>query len=93
MRVSILLCLLICLTACGTTKVVEKPVLVETVRTEFRAVPGDLLVIAHKTTIPETLTYGEAMLLWSADRAIIDVQNGQIEAIESLNEPASHFTE
>ena len=41
-------------------------------------VPADLLVQHQKTTIPESLTYGDAMQLWSADRAIIDTQNPYI---------------
>jgi hypothetical protein len=78
--------ILACLAACGTQKVVEKPVLVETVRVERVPVPADLLALHQPTTIPESMTYGEAMQLWSADRGIIHTLLGQIEAIRSLNE-------
>lgn len=53
---------------------------------EYVDVPSDFLIQHEKTTIPETLTYGEAIMLWSLDRAIIETQNGQIRAIGSLNE-------
>ncbi len=52
--------------------------------TEIVAVPGDLLVQHQKTTIPESITYGEAMLLWSGDRSIIDPPDAQIKGIASL---------
>lgn len=86
MRVLIPLCLLSLLTACGTERVITKPVVVETTKIERVLVPADLLVQHQKTTIPEALTYGEAIELWSLDRASIEKQNGQLKAIESLNE-------
>lgn len=67
----------------------EKPVPVEVFHVEQLPVPAELLVQHQKTTIPEVLTYGQAMQLWSADRSIIDTLLGQIRAIESLNDGAS----
>lgn len=88
MRMPVLIPLftLLLLGACGTTKIVEKPVPVEVVRFERVPVPSDLLVRHQPATIPEQLTYGEAIQLWSADRAIIETLLGQIRAIESLND-------
>jgi hypothetical protein len=86
MRVSIVLCILPFLAACGTTRVVASPVAVEIEgAVQWQDIPADLLVFHQKTTIPEELTYGEAMQLWSADRGIIDTLLGQIEGISTLN--------
>ena len=49
-------------------------------------VPADLLTLHQPTTIPDVLTYGELVQLWSADRGIIHTLLGQIQAIRSLNE-------
>ena len=83
-----LIFLLILLTLCGceTVRIVEKPVVVEVVKFKRVPVPAEHLVLHHKTTLPATLTYGEAIQLWAADRAIIDTQNGQLEAIGVLND-------
>ena len=78
--------LLLFLTSCGSERVIEKPVIHEVVRIERIAVPSEHLVRHIKTTIPETISYGEAIQLWSEDRAIIEIQNGQLEAIEVLND-------
>ena len=86
MRVLTLMFILSFLAACGQTRIVEKPVPVEVVRVERVTVPHQLLVQYTKSGIPKNLTYGEAIQLWSADRANIDVLNAQIAAIESLNE-------
>lgn len=72
------------LSACAT-KIVEVPVPVEVVRVERTPVPRDLLIQHQKTDIPESLTWGEAIQLWSADRAIIDTLLGQIQAIATLD--------
>lgn len=94
MRVLILLSLTTLFAACGTERVVEKPVLVEVPGpVEYVAVPADLLLRHIKTTIPATLTYGEALQLWAEDRAIIEKQNGQLAAIEVLNDGPSVDTE
>lgn len=49
------------------------------------AVPSDLLIRHQKTTVPETLTFADALQLWVEDRALVDTLNGQITAIQSLN--------
>jgi hypothetical protein len=72
------------LTACGTERVVEKPVIVEVVKTEWREVPADLTARCAKSEIPEAMTYGEALESWAKDRASIDACNGKLAGIESL---------
>lgn len=73
------------LIGCGQTKIIEKPVPVEVIKTERVGVPEDLLIRHQKTTVPETLTFGDAMQLWVEDRAMVDKLNGQITAIQSLS--------
>jgi len=87
MRVLTLLFLLTLLTACGTTKIVEKPVPVPVPGpTQYIDVPAQLTLTRQKTPIPETITYGQALELWSKDRAIIDTLNGQLLGIKSLEQ-------
>jgi len=87
MRVWILLSLLTLLTACGTTKVVEKPVPVPVPGpTQYIDVPADLVKTGKKQSIPDSITYGEALELWVKDRAIIDTLNGQLLGIKSLEQ-------
>ena len=74
------------LTACGTERVIEKPVIHEVVRTEWRNVPADLLERCEKQAITEGMTYGEAIEAWAKDRSAIDVCNGRLTAIGTLNE-------
>lgn len=65
--------------------IVEKPVPVEVPGpVEWREIPPNLLIQHNKTTIPEAITYGEALQLWSEDRAIVDTLLGQLSAIGSL---------
>jgi len=73
------------LAGCANERIIEKPVPVEVVRVERIPIPADLLVLHNKTTIPETVTYGETLQLWAADRGIIDTLLGQLDAIRSLN--------
>lgn len=80
------LCLTLFLTACASERIVEKPVIHEVVKTEYRDVPSDLTTRCKKTEIPETMTYGEALEGWAADRAQIDVCNGRLAGIESLGD-------
>ena len=80
--------MLVFLTACAPTRIVEKPVPVEIAGpVEFVAVPEDLLVIHLKTDIPPTITYGEGALLWAADRESLDKANGQLAGIAVLEVP------
>jgi hypothetical protein len=86
MRVLIALSLFGFLSACAPQKVAVQPTVVEVVRVERVPVPSDLLALHNPSTIPNELTYGELIQLWSADRGTITILNGQIEAIRSLNE-------
>lgn len=73
--------------ACGTERIVEKPVVVEVPGpVQWREVPADLLLECVKSSIPDGLTYGEALEAWAEDRAQIDVCNGQLQAIGSLGQ-------
>lgn len=85
-RVLIPLCLTLSLTACGTERVVEKPVIVEVVKTEWRSIPADLTEQCPKVTIPDGLTFGQAIELWAEDRAAIDACNGKLAGIKSLGD-------
>lgn len=91
MRVLTLVCLTSSFAACGTREViVEKPVPVEIPGpVQYVGVPSDLLLLRQKSTIPDTLTYGEAITLWAVDRATIDALLGQLRAIEVLNDGTS----
>ena len=86
MRALLLLCLTISLTGCATERIVEVPVPVEIIRTEYIPVPGDLLTPLPKATIPNGLTYGQALERWYSDRATIDKLNALLLGIKSLNE-------
>lgn len=83
-HVLILLCLAFSLTACGTERIIEKPVPVEIVRIETMPVPDDLLRPGVKKDIPDGMTYGQAIESWAADRFTIDKLNGQLKAISVL---------
>ena len=87
MRVLIPLFLTLSLTACGTERLVEKPVPVEVVRVEYIPIPADMFHMEQKQTIPETLTYGQAIELWSEDRATIEALNARLRAIQALETP------
>lgn len=88
-NVSILVCLTYLCSACGTqTRIVERPVPVEVPGpTQWIPIPAELLTLHQKSTVPPAITFGDAILLWSIDRAIIDTLNGALSAIGSLNEP------
>jgi hypothetical protein len=59
---------------------------IETIKVERVPVPSVLLGLHNASTIPDSITYGEMVQLWSADRDTIMILNGQILAIRSLNE-------
>jgi hypothetical protein len=69
---------------CAHETLVEVPVPVEIVRVERIPVPADLLVTEAPSQIPDGLTYGAALHLWSIDRASLEVVNGRIEAVRVL---------
>lgn len=56
--------------------------------TEYIGVPAELTMQRNKITLPEELTYGEALEHWAIDRATIDTLNGQLRAIQSLENPS-----
>jgi hypothetical protein len=89
MRALPLLCLLpfVLLSSCTREVLVDRPVPVEIVRVEYVKIPSDLTVERPKAPVPPDLTYGDALSLWSEDRARIDTLNGQIRAIRSLENP------
>lgn len=86
MRVWALLCPIALSVACGTERIVERPVIHEIVKTEWREVPADLLSRCDKTIIEDGMTYGEALEMWAKDRASIDACNGKLAGIKSLGD-------
>ena len=76
------------LIACGSNEIiVPEPVVVPIPGTVERTpVPPDFLVQRRKSTIPDTLTYGDSLQLWAEDRASLDSVNAQLGAIEELTE-------
>jgi len=84
MRVWTLLFLLSLSTACAREVLVDRPVPVEIVKVERVSVPSDLLVTETPAEIPEGLTYGDALHLWSIDRAALETVNGRLEAVRAL---------
>lgn len=87
MLVLMLICQLLWLTACATERIVEKPVPVEIVKTEYVPIPTDLLRVEPKQVVPEQLTYGQAIELWAEDRASLEKVNGRLKAVGSLEGP------
>lgn len=84
-RVLTLAFLLSLLTACGTEKVVEKPVPVRVEVVKWTPVPKDLTRQLPKQAIPDTLTYGQAIELWSRDRGSLDIVNARLRGIQELS--------
>jgi hypothetical protein len=84
MPASALLCLSQLFQGCASEILVEVPVPVEVVRVERISVPADLLVTEAPAEIPEGLTYGQALHLWSIDRTALETVNGRIEAVRVL---------
>ena len=75
--------------ACSSQEViVPKPRVVEVPGpVQWREIPDQLLIEHQPTTLPETLTWGEAAQLWIADRETIRLLLAQIQGIKSLGEP------
>ena len=86
MRVLALLSLTLLFSACATERIVEKPVPYEVIVVDYIEVPHDLTGGMAKQRIPDGITYGEAIELWSEDRATIDTLNGKMWAIRSLEQ-------
>lgn len=74
------------LSACGNTKVIEKPVPVPVETIIYQPLPPDLLQECNKQPLPDEITYGEALLLWRADRSTLDRCAAQIRAIRKLGD-------
>lgn len=53
---------------------------------KWTPVPADLTEEVPKTVIPDSLTYGEAIDLWSQDRVGLDVANGRLRGIQELSD-------
>jgi hypothetical protein len=70
--------------ACANERLIEVPVPVEIVRVERVPVPTDLLVTEAPAEIPQGLTFGDALYLWSVDRASLETVNGRLEAVRAL---------
>lgn len=85
MRVWILLSLMIAFVGCANERVVEKrvPVVIQGPPQIIKIDP-ELLQTCSKTDIPELVTYGDGLELWAIDRACLDIANGKLKAIESL---------
>ena len=74
------------LTGCATEKFVPIPEIVEVPGPiQWREIPPSLTAPVPKVSIPDALTYGDALKAWSKDRAAIDKLNGQLLGIKSLN--------
>ena len=84
-RALILLCLLTCLTACANERIVERPVPVEIPVTEFIPVPQELTRPIEKAIIPNSLNFGDALVLWAQDRATIEALNSRLAEIGELD--------
>ena len=85
MRALLLLFPIMSCASCGTREiVVEKPVPVEVTVVEYVPVPPELLQQRPQAAIPDGLTYGQALELWSRDRASLEAQNASLKAIAEL---------
>lgn len=85
-RVLILAFLTLLLTACATEKIVPLPVPVEIEVVKWTPIPDDLTEEIPKQAIPDELTYGEAIDLWSQDRSSLDTVNGRLRGIQELSD-------
>ncbi len=96
MRVLVCLCLSATFAGCGTTeRLVQQPVPVRVEVPTPIQIPAELLIQREPTEIAlgdfegfSGVTYGDALILWARDRETIKTLNGQLQAIEDLNESA-----
>lgn len=70
---------------CSTDRIIDRPVPVEVVRTEYIPVSESLVTPIEPSVIPDKLTYGMALTLWAQDRRAIANLNKQLEEIRSLS--------
>ena len=71
---------------CASERIVDRPVPVEVVRTEYVPVPESLVTPIEPSAIPDKITYGMALTLWAQDRKTIANLNEQLRAIRSLKD-------
>lgn len=76
--------LTIALFGCSAERIVDRPVPVEIVRTEYVPVPMELTKAVPPADIPDTITYGQALTLWAQDRKALLNANEQLMAIRKL---------
>ena len=70
--------------SCSAERIVDRPVPVEVVRTEYVPVPLSLTEPIAPATIPDNITYGTALTLWAQDRrALLDL-NARLLEIRNL---------
>ncbi len=82
------LSLALLLSGCASERIVERPVPVPVETVKYIPVPADLLVPCQKASVPQGVTYGEALALWSRDRASVDTCAARLLAIRQLRPPA-----
>ena len=83
----ILLFLLLCLTACGTERVVLKPEIVEIAGpTKWVEIPDDLVMQEPLIAIPDGATYGDLIEILGLERASKIRLNGRLAGIDSLGD-------
>lgn len=74
------------LNACGTERVITRPVIHERQVACYVPVPLDFLEQPTLTSVPDDLTYGEALTLWAEDRAALLVAVARLRSIQALNQ-------
>ena len=82
-----LICLSQLLMGCASERVITKVVPVPgPERIRYVPVPAELTKQIPPASIPAPTTYGAALKLWNRDRDTIQILNGQLAAIENLND-------
>lgn len=78
------LCLSGYLTACGTTRAVPDPEIVEVEKTVVADIPSDLTQTREKAPLFDGATYGDVMIACRQDRTTIDLLNQQLIGIRDI---------
>lgn len=94
MRVSTLLCLMLCLTGCMKPQVIREPYEVVRTETQFVPVPSALTepeVCPTEAALkgPPRATYGVAVAAWQSCLEAMRRANARLRAIRGLEPPAS----
>ena len=79
------LCILTLLMGCAPSRIVEKPVPVTIEVTKYREFPAGLTQTAPVSSIPDDLTYSQALALWAADRASLITANARLRGIQEVS--------